>query len=291
MPCSDFRSPCTVNFLLHGKQSCDIFDTKLSRNCNISGPLLLALLVACDGHAATKMRMVDGRPVVQGVYVNGHGPFTFLIDTGTTANHLDVKLAERIGLKPAFRRQLITSVGAAYVPGVDGVEISLDSVRATSQRILFAGNDVIRQFAPGVQGILGQAFLSNFDFRLDMRGKQIEFGTQASQASGIRAPLRTTESRPTVSTNLGALMLDSGTGWVTLFGVEGSNPGGEMTTLAGTLRLGTVSRKLTIQGHTFWTGEALAVPHPAEGGAEGLLPLSVFKTVYVSNSAGFVSFE
>lgn len=253
--------------------------------------MLLVFLAAFPAHAAVKMRMIQGRPVVQGVYINGHGPYTFLLDTGTTANHLEYQLAQAIGLKPTFRRQLISATGAITVPGVEGVEITLDSVRATAQRVLFTSSDLIHQFAPGVQGILGQAFLSNFDFRVDMRGKQVEFGSPAPLSTGVRAPLRASESRPTVPTNLGTLMLDSGTTWVTLFGVQGASPGGEMTTLTGSLHLGTVSRKLTIQGHTFWSGEALAVPHSAEAGAEGLLPLSLFKTVYVCNSEGYVSFE
>lgn len=64
-----------------------------------------------------------------------------------------------------------------------------------------------------------------------------------------------------------------------------------MTTLSGSLRIGTVARKLLIEGHPFWRGAALAVPQSPEGGAKGLLPVSLFKSVYFSNSEHYVSFE
>lgn len=235
--------------------------------------------------------MIQGRPIVQGVYVNGYGPYAFLLDTGTTANHMDAKLAKSIGFQPAFRSELFSSAGSIDAPGVAGVEVVLDGVRARNQRFLFTDAKALRQLAPDIQGILGQAFLSRFDYFLDMRGKRIEFGARGAAPAAIRAPLRLPDSMPVVSTSLGDLLLDSGTRWVTVFGVEGRNPGGEMTTLSGALHVGTVARTLTIQGHTFWSGDALAVPHSADSNAEGLLPLSLFKSVYFSNSEGYVSFE
>jgi Aspartyl protease len=238
-----------------------------------------------------KIEMTEGHPVIRGVYVNGHGPYSFLLDTGTTANHMDPKLAQRIGLKPTFRSELVSSTGAEYVPGTDGVEVTLGSVHAEGQRFLFTGVDLIRQLEPSVQGVLGQTFLSHFDYLLNVRGKQIEFGKREPNATEIRAPLRIDQARPVVSTSLGALVLDSGTRWVTLFGVQATGPMNEMVTMTGSLRIGTVVRKLLIGGRAFWRGEALAVPHSAEPSAEGLLPVSLFKTVYFCNSEGYVSFE
>ena len=41
------------------------------------------------------MRVRDGRPIVDGVYVNGHGPYRFLVDTGTMRNLIDADLARK----------------------------------------------------------------------------------------------------------------------------------------------------------------------------------------------------
>jgi hypothetical protein len=64
-----------------------------------------------------------------------------------------------------------------------------------------------------------------------------------------------------------------------------------MKTLSGTAQLGTVSSTLTIAVRTFWRGDAMVVPQSPEAGVDGLLPTSLFKSVYVSNSEGYVAFE
>src|ERR1700722_3588655 len=119
--------------------------------------VLTGFLVAGQARAAVKLQMMEGRPLVEGVYVDGHGPYRFLLDTGTTSNHFDPKLARSIGFEATVRTELISSAGVTYVSGMDGMEVALDSVRADHQRFLFAGVDVIQQLAPGVQGVLGQA--------------------------------------------------------------------------------------------------------------------------------------
>ena len=252
---------------------------------------LAVLLIGGPARAAVKLQMIQGHPVVHGVYVNGHGPYSFLLDTGTTANQLEPKLAAAIGLKPAFRSELVSPAGVVYAPGTDGVEVRFDSVRAVGQRFLFTPIEPILQITPGVQGVLGQTFLSRFDYLLNLRRKQIEFGKRPPAPAAVRAPLRD-DARPVVSTSLGELVLDSGTRWVTLFGVQATRAiEGEVRTMAGSLRIGTVTRRLLIGGRAFWSGEALAVPHALEEGAQGLLPISLFNAVYFCNSEGYVTFE
>lgn len=255
------------------------------------GLAILSGILAASVASATRIQMFDGHPVVEGVYVNGHGPYRFLLDTGTTANHLDAKLARSIGLKATFRSELVSSTGTLYAPGADGIEVELDSVRADGQRFLFAGMELIRNLAPGVQGVLGESFLSRFDYVLELRDKRIEFGKRERPESGIRTPLRIVDSRPVVATSLGDLVLDSGTRWVTLFGVDSSGARNQMITMSGSQWIGTVTRNLRIEGRSFWSGRALAVPHSAEGGAQGLLPVSLFKSVYFCNSEKYVSLE
>lgn len=82
--------------------------------------------------------MVEGRPLLNGVFVNGHGPYRFLVDTGTTLNHLDLKIAQSIGLKATFRTELISSGGVSYATGADGIEIAVGPVRSDRQTFLFA---------------------------------------------------------------------------------------------------------------------------------------------------------
>jgi hypothetical protein len=249
------------------------------------------LLIAGTAGAGIRIHIVQGHPVVDGFYVNGHGPYRFLIDTGTTLNHLEPALAESIGLRPTFRTELTTSTGVSMAVGASGVRIAIDAFQADGETFLFAGLDAIHHAHPDVQGILGQDFLSRFDYLLDVRGKRLDFGKQELEATKTRVPFRTVTGRPLIPTSLGTLVLDSGATWLTLFGVEATNITRELITLTGSLKVGTVASTLSIDGRTFWHGRAVAIPHPAENEATGLLPVSLFKTVYVCNSERYVIFD
>ena len=240
---------------------------------------------------AVKIEVVQGLPVVNGVYVNGHGPYRFLVDTATTSNHIEPRLARSIGLVATFRTELTSSVGATTATGTDGVEVQLDRARADRQMFLFTGMDVVHHLLPGIQGILGQEFLSRFDYLLDLRGRRLEFGRQ--ETNGHRAPFRDANGRAAVATSLGDLILDSGAESVILFGVEAEAGGSSFTlrTLAGSQTVGMVYRKLLIEGRRIWSGTAIAMPNSNEPGVSGLLPVSLFRSVYVCNSESYAVFE
>jgi len=145
--------------------------------------------------------------------------------------------------------------------------------------------------SPDIQGVLGQWFLAQFDYVLDLHAKRIEFGKQ--ERRGRRIQLQMINARPIVSTSLGNLALDSGVVRVILFGVGKENDSaGELRTLAGSERVGTISNvSLSIAGRRIWSGEAVAIPHGHEQGVDGLMPLNLFKTVYVCNSEGYAVLE
>jgi hypothetical protein len=240
-----------------------------------------------------RMQVRDGLPVVDGVYVNGHGPHRFLVDTGTNVNLIEADLAKSIGLNATFRSELATSMGVTILPGSDGIHLKLDSAIAEEQRFLFLRLEAIHQRWPDIEGVLGQWFLSRFDYVLDLRGKRLEFRKQ--DRTGTRAQFRMHNGRPVVSTSLGDLVLDSGSVRLVLFGIEPDarqDDPHELKTFTGSRTIGTVFRKpLIIEGRRIWRGQAVAVPHSEESGVGGLLPLCLFKAIYVCNSEGYIVFE
>jgi hypothetical protein len=243
--------------------------------------------------ASVKLQVRDGRPIVDGVYVNGHGPYRFLVDTGSNVNLIENRIARKIGMSATFRVELGSAAGKVQTSGSDGNEVVLDSAKANEQKFLFSGLDAIHNSSPDVQGVLGEWFLSRFNYTLDLRGKRLEFGKQ--DCSGTRIPYKVINARPVVSTSLGDLALDSAATRLTLFGVRSDlrrDFKSELQTIAGTQKIGTVwGKPLVIDGRKIWDGDAVAIPTRPEPGVDGLLPLGLFKTIYVCNSEGYVVFD
>jgi Aspartyl protease len=256
--------------------------------------LICSLIISATSlFGGVKLQVRDGRPVVDGVFVNGHGPYRFLVDTGSNVNLIETGIAKKIGMNTTFQVELASAAGKVPASGSDGNEVSLDSAKADEQKFLFSELTAIHNASPDVQGVLGEWFLSRFDYTLDLKGKRLDFGKQ--DHNGARVAYKVVNARPVVSTSLGDLALDSGAGRLTLFGVR-SDAGGdfksELRTVAGTQKIGLVSGKpLVINGRKIWDGDAVAIPNRPEAGVDGLLPLGIFKTVYVCNSEGYVVFE
>ena len=229
--------------------------------------------------------------MVDGVYVNGFGPYRFLVDPGSSSNHLEPEIARSIGLTATFRSELVASTGVSVVPGADGIEVSLGSVRAKEQTFLFGSLEAVHHFCKDIQGVLGQEFLSRFDYLLDLSGQRLEIGSPPVNVKGIRMPFRRLNGRPLVSTSLGPMLVDSGTQRVTMFGLRAPPVTGEIISMVGMVRVGTVSVSLLIGGRAFLHGEALAVPLQVEADVAGLLPVSLFRTVYICNSEGYIVFD
>jgi hypothetical protein len=101
-----------------------------------------------------KMQVMKGRPVVDGVFVNGHGPYRFLVDTGANVNLIETHLARKIGMSVTLQVDLASVASTTALEGSDGNEIVLDSVEAGRQEFLFSPLTAIHEISPGIQGLL-----------------------------------------------------------------------------------------------------------------------------------------
>lgn len=245
---------------------------------------------AHTAEAAVKLQMRDRLPVVDGVFLNGKGPFRFVVDTGAAINQMEPALANALELTPTFKSQLgASTTGWTFVTGTGGIRVSIDGVEADDQMFFFAGLASLRLESTDVQGILGQEFLSKFDYLLDLKAKRLEFGAQSrTPQNGVRMDFTLVDGRPAVDTSLGRLILDSGADAVVRFNVSGGAMLRQVTTLTGTTSVGMIRSRLLIDGRAVWTGDAVAAPMQAGAGADGLLPVTLFERVYVSNSEGYL---
>jgi len=263
------------------------------RPSNITRNALIWCLIIAATHAYGSVNLIvrDGRPIVDGVYVNGHGPYRFLVDTGTNVNLIESGVARKIGMTATYQVNLASATGNTPTPSSDGNQVTLDSAAAASQKFLFSSLDAIHNSSPDVQGVLGQWFLAQFDYTLNLQARRIDFGRR--DLAGVRIPFRMVNARPVVTTSLGDLALDSGQSRLVLFGVRpDSDSAYELRTVAGSQFVGKVIGKpLLIAGRKISNGEAIAIPNHPEPGVDGLLPLGLFHSIYICNAEGYVIFE
>lgn len=105
------------------------------------------------------------------VFVNGQGPFDFVIDTGATLSCVDTRLAERLTLRSRADR----SAMGATAGGVGQIRIvELDSLRVGEARASELGACIVdlahaRDVGVEAQGLLGLNFLRAFRVTFDFQ--------------------------------------------------------------------------------------------------------------------------
>ena len=237
-----------------------------------------------------KLEILGGRPVACQVFLNGQGPFRFLLDTGAQTNQVEEPLARKLGLAPSFQVEMDTRLGATRVPGGRVAEVALGDASATNQEFLFTTMEAVHALSPGIQGVLGQEFFSHFDYLLDFRGRRLVFG--ATAPDGARIAVRMIDGRMALPTSYGDLVLDSGVEALVLFRTSApSAPGGTIRTAAGAGAVSMVQgATVRIGAKSYRPATAAVVANPAAP-EDGLLPAALFGSIFVSNSAHYVIAE
>lgn len=269
----------------------------MKTHCVLPLVLVLVSLTASACTAQTtpltlKLEVAQGLPVLDGVYVNGRGPYRFLLDTGNQSNEMDPDLARELGVAAAFQLELETPAGVTTVPGARADSVAAGpegAVKAAGQEFLITRNEALRRLGAGIRGTLGQQFLAHFDYTLDLARHRMEIAGEPPE--GQRVPFRRVAGCVVIATSEGALMLDSGSNVLFLFRASPRLENAMVTTSnadmgvavgrAPALRIG--GRRYEMQDATF-----RAVPGAP---VDGLLPVSAFRSVYVSNSGRYVVFD
>lgn len=266
-----------------------------------------------DQLVTAKMKLDEQSMIVVPVSINGSSPYDFLLDTGSSKSMIDRKLADQLGLPrtgekavvgvPAFTKMAVVHVDSLSVAGAtvgSGEMFSCDHPPTVTGK---------------VRGVLGEDFLQNFDVLIDYRHQSIwletPLGSMAQTATGEHLPVQLngiyrgtpTHNRLVISGRIQefgdatmSLVLDSGANQLTLFQANPS-PGGShaesisagnfnrwVALLAATrtiraLRLGSNSvRDLTV----------VALSRRADVDSDGLIPTSLFHSIFISSHGGFV---
>jgi predicted aspartyl protease len=276
---------------------------------------LAALSLICRSAPADTsvvFKNVAGRFVVVPVLVDNQGPFEFLLDTGTNTTVVDTELARQLGLRPIDRVSAISPGGARVVPRARLQSLSLGPKTVEDLEALCMDLGALRRQTGSVRGVVGQQFLSRFNYLLSYEDRRLEFddgnGAEAS-LRGVRLPFDSHEGRMVVASgaetpglNRRLFVLDSGASQPVLFDRQSPGPGIDveqddgtvpvLTAHAGLLmRTGRI-RHLAVGGQTFLDLPVLLVPKTtsrAEARVEdGLLPTNLFRAIYFNHRERFV---
>lgn len=263
---------------------------------------LVTILVAALVPAATigaeravvPFELLDDGSVVIAVFIDGAGPFRFVLDTGSTRSVVSPQLAEKLRLPAIARSSVITPSGDDRRPVVQLRGVVIDGLPPVNVAAVVAEH---LDIAAGrrVHGLLGQDVLAPLVYTIDYRRREVRWNAELDPAAaGVRLPLVVADGIFLVSlSHRGSreplrLIADSGTSAFVLF-TRRSQKLPRLTPL-GIGALQTVGGRAPARHallEAVWVGSillknqpAMIVPQARDARlGDGLLPLHVFGRV------------
>lgn len=258
-------------------------------------------------HETVHFRLCDHYLILVQTMVNGFGPYTFLVDTGTTRTVIDPELARQLQAPVIGGKSLTTVFDVRQDQLVQLAEVRLNEISASGMDVIVDPLEQVKILAPGVRGVLGEDFLSRFDILIDYKKRLLRFGEAAP--AGERCRFETSgkyHGAPTsnrlliwteflgVSGGKVQLQLDTGAKKPVLFPAnQDSFPshlwGGAMAFSSGPNGI-TLHSRITIKVGTTMVPDLDVVQnrHGVAFDAVGLLPASIFRRIYISHSGEFI---
>ncbi len=218
------------------------------------------------------------------VHIGPAGPFRFLVDTGATTTVIDRTVANAIGLQPVRTIEALSTTGS-----LDVQETIVDQLRAGSVSVAHMPVLVMRlpRFASHgrVDGILGMSFFAGRAILVDSRRRCIELDAPAPNGTEVVAH----EIAGRIAIEIGAMAftLDSGASFPVLLSsraraLAAKDGSMEMTSAAGRRRVITATIPVFRIGPLILRDVAAAFAAPRDSREDGLLPVTLFASVYIA---------
>lgn len=243
-------------------------------------------------------RLAKRHFVIVPVHVNGQGPYPFLLDTGSTTSLVDRKLAAELGLQALGETVVRTAAGTERAPLVRIDRIALGSQTARTVVALASSLEGIRSLDGKIRGVLGFNFLSRFHYLLDYESKRVVFDDDLA-IEGTRLPFDASQSSIVLEAGGVRWLLDTGATGVFLFDSKvldvQMNPRavrGVSTNSGRKIARSGWIRELDIGDNSFHRLPAtIAQQTGLEGRADGLLPGTLFASIYFDHAQNVVVFN
>lgn len=278
---------------------------------------LAALLLFClltDSSAIAsqpvKFKQVNHLVIVPAL-VNGTGPFDFIFDTGASSTVIDKELVKQLRLIALENTSVNTISGSKIVARyrLDSLGVGPKSVENIA--VLSTEMREIRSINSRIRGVLGQNFLSGFNYILNYRERRIDFEESdefEKQLLGTRLAVERDRGRVLVMAKRSSsakgcarLVIDSGASSIVVFGASQEAGLHIEIDAGGSINASTINGSqmlVTGQLRELHIGEEKLANLPVrlvqsqtvrEGRPEdGLIPTKLFRAIYFNNKQNFV---
>ena len=214
---------------------------------------------------------------IETVRIDGRGPFRFLLDTGASMTVVD----SRLGIAASSPVEALTTSGPVLV-GRGIASIEAGSIAAAGLDVLVM--DLPRLPSHGrIDGILGMNFVKGRSFLLDRRCLHVD----APPIEGKELPAQEVASRVAITMDGASFVLDSGASFPVLMTARARR----LAARTGTVEITTASGRQLTERARFRNREAVFAPPTGDPREDGLLPVTMFRRIWVEAGRRWVIVE
>jgi hypothetical protein len=274
--------------------------------------LSLAVTATCrnlQAESDVHFRLVDGNLIVITLNSGSGDAIDFVLDTGTDTTVIDPAIAWKMSFVQEDRIEVVSFSDSHSVLRGSIPTLSVGHSRVDDLEVLLQELPELRRLDPHIAGILGQNFLSHFNYILDYRRQVVRFESEnevRDAIDGERVAIESKDHRMVVASEAQSrasadlrLVLDSGADSLVLFRaasqtlhVPRQSPslqlvsGGSVEMQAGRVDVLMVGSEKLHQ-----ITAILPDVDPVITACDGLLPTILFSALYVNNHDSYVVFN
>ena len=143
----------------------------------------------CPGNVTSlPFRPANRHQMIVPVSIDHHGPYRFLVDTGTQVTIVDPSLAAELHLSERGKAA-VSSVGVTASASFAQVEvIEAGSHSAENQKVLVYNLKNLQAAGLDIQGVLGEDFLKQFDMLIDNAHNLICLDASGVMRASVKGP-------------------------------------------------------------------------------------------------------
>jgi hypothetical protein len=186
-----------------------------------------ALCQNVHAQSEVRFRQVHEIVIVVPAMIDNQGPFDFVLDTGADTTIVDSIFAGEMAFKPRGEVQQSTLAGVQKSLSSVAPKLAIGAAQVENLPVLVQDLATLRKIDSRVHGIVGQDFLSRFNYLLDYERRSIRFELDCDishDIDGDPVPIEKSARRmlvPSLAQSVGQanlrLLLDSGADAVVLF--------------------------------------------------------------------------